>query len=58
MTKELKELIRRSRTVKMSRQEREQQRQSFAYGNAHIENRHVTKQMIAREAAKLKLKHG
>ena len=58
MTKALDALVRMAKSVKMSPREREAQRQSFAYGNAHIENRRITRQTVAKEAAKLKVKHG
>lgn len=32
--------------------EKEVQRQSFAYGNAHVENDHVTRDMVAAAAEK------
>ena len=59
MTKELKALLKMAKTVKMTAAQRDIQRQSFAYGNARIENRLVTRRMVAEEAAKLKKsKHG
>ncbi|MCP4678565.1 MAG: hypothetical protein GY854_24250 [Deltaproteobacteria bacterium] len=57
MSKELKELIERAKTRAVSGQEREAQRRSFAYGNTHFENEHITRQMIDREAKKLALSH-
>ena len=57
MTRELQQLLHLAKNVKMTPQQREQQRQSFAYGNAHIENPRVTKQTVARQAAQLKKKN-
>jgi hypothetical protein len=57
MTKELQALVRMAKRAKMSPQEREAQRQSFAYGNANIENKHVTRKTVAKEAARLKVKY-
>ena len=42
----------------MSAEEKEAQRRSFAYGNTNIENPRVTKEMIDREAEKLKRERG
>lgn len=53
MTKEIRLLLRRARGATITAQEREQQRRSFAYGNARIENKHVTRRMIDEEAQKL-----
>jgi hypothetical protein len=47
-------LIERARSVKMTAQEWEDQRRSFAYGNAKIENERITRQMIDQEAEALK----
>ncbi len=53
MDARLQKLIDASRNVQMSPEEREAQRQSFAYGNAHIENDLVTRDMVAAAADKL-----
>ncbi len=37
----------------MSGAEKEAQRRSFAYGNAHIENDRVTREMVDRAAEKI-----
>lgn len=50
---DLDELISRARGVKMTSKERETQRRSFAYGNSKIENGHVTRDSINREAERL-----
>ena len=47
MTKELEELIERSRKIEMTPEQETRQRQSFAYGNTHIENDMITREMIA-----------
>jgi hypothetical protein len=55
MSKHLKELLEAARKAPpMSDVEKEAQRQSFAYGNAHIENERVTREMVANAAARLK----
>ena len=53
MSRELEYLIERARNVKMSPQEKEEQRRSFAYGNTSIENPRITREMIDQEAEKL-----
>ncbi len=57
MSRQLQQLLKRARVVKMTARQREAQRRSFAYGNANIENPRVTKQTVAREAVRLK-RHG
>jgi len=56
MTKELKKLLTTARNVEMSKADREAQRQSFAYGNAKIENSLVTRRMVAQQAATVQAK--
>jgi hypothetical protein len=46
MTQRLQQLIEKAKSVRMSDADREAQRRSFAYGNAHIENERVTKKMV------------
>jgi len=53
MTERLQKLIDAARERPMSNSEREDQRRSFAYGNAHIENERVTKEMIAEAAERI-----
>jgi hypothetical protein len=43
---ELKILLEKAKRITMSPGEREEQRRSFAYGNANIENEAVTKDVI------------
>jgi hypothetical protein len=56
MSEDLEELIEMSRRVNLSPTQKEEQRRSFAYGNANIENERVTREMIARAAEDLKAK--
>jgi hypothetical protein len=51
---ELDRLIELARHVKMSASDNEAQRRSFAFGNAAFENPRITKEMVEREAEKLK----
>ena len=53
MTQSLAELIERARNIRMSPQELEAQRQSFAYGNAKIENNDITREIVAQAAQDL-----
>jgi hypothetical protein len=47
MTKDLQELIERTRKIEMTPEQIGEQRRSFAYGNTHIENERITRQMVA-----------
>lgn len=53
MSEHLQKLIDASRGKTMSDAEKEAQRRSFAYGNAHIENDRVTREMVDQAAVKL-----
>ena len=46
----LTQLLEIAKKVQMSKQQEEQQRRSFAYGNTKIENRDMTRQAIERAA--------
>lgn len=54
MTNALRQLLEKARAIKMSSEEREEQRQSFAYGNTHIENPDITKDTVREQAKTLK----
>jgi hypothetical protein len=47
MTKDLEQLIERARGIEMTPDQLREQRRSFAYGNTHIENDRITREMIA-----------
>lgn len=47
-------LLERARNVRMTSQQKEEQRQSFAYGNTNIENSRITRETVQREAKLLK----
>ncbi|MEW6437343.1 MAG: hypothetical protein AB1508_09290 [Pseudomonadota bacterium] len=49
----LEELIEKARKIEMTEEDRREQRLSFAYGNTHIENSLITREMIARADAKV-----
>ncbi len=52
----LNELLEKARKFKMSRDEKEEQRRGFAFGNANISNPHITRKDVDREADTLKPK--
>ena len=53
MGRNLDVLINRARSVRMSSVQREEQRRSFAYGTAKIENDKVTRETVNRAAEAL-----
>ena len=54
MSEKLKELLDRTKAVKLSPEEKEEQRRSFAFGNTNIENSLITRETVDREAEELK----
>lgn len=50
MTDELERLLEAAKSRQLTAAEQEEQRRSFAYGNANIENDRVTREMIDHEA--------
>jgi hypothetical protein len=54
MTDELDRLIALAKSVQMTPDQQEEQRRSFAYGNAGFENELITKKMVDEQAEKLK----
>lgn len=56
--RDLAALIERARSIEMTPAEREEQRRSFAYGNANIENPAVTRDVIDKAAAALSKESG
>lgn len=53
MSDDLQKLIDASRGKPMTEAQKEAQRRSFAYGNAHIENTRVTREMVDAAAEKI-----
>lgn len=49
----LQNLLEAAKQIVLTPQEKEQQRRSFAYGNAVIENPRITREMIDRAADEL-----
>lgn len=46
MTRELEKLVEKSREITMTPEQEAEQRRSFAYGNTHIENERITRELI------------
>ena len=55
MTKELEELVERARKIEMTPDQVAAQRKSFAYGNTHIENDRITREMVDEADRKIEL---
>mgnify|MGYP005814249385 CR=1 FL=1 len=49
----LEELIEKAQRVRMTEQELRAQRLSFVYGNTHIENERITREMVAKADEKV-----
>ena len=47
MPEYLQALLEKARRIQMSDEQRRQQRISFVYGNTHIENSDITREMVA-----------
>jgi hypothetical protein len=54
MTREMKQLLEAASKVVMSEDDKEEQRRSFAYGSAKIENDDVTRDMVDKAAERLR----
>ncbi|WP_299395469.1 hypothetical protein [Pelagibius sp.] len=54
MTNDLEKLLKAAKKVTTSKADAEEQRRSFAYGNAKIENDHVTRDIVNKQAEKLR----
>jgi hypothetical protein len=54
MPDDLKKLMEAAKKVATTKADAEEQRRSFAYGNAKIENEFVTRELVDKEADKLK----
>ena len=53
MTDGLKKLLEAATTAKPTPEQQERQRRSFVYGNTHLENEMITREMVDREAERL-----
>ena len=54
MGEQLEKLLEAAKRIQMTGQQREEQRRSFAYGNAGLENDLITREMVDEQAEKLK----
>lgn len=48
------QLLEKARNTKMTDEQREAQRQSFAYGNTHFENEQITRETVKRASEHMK----
>ncbi len=46
MSQSIQELVTRAQKLEMTPYERREQRRSFVYGNTHIENERITREMV------------
>jgi hypothetical protein len=53
MSEELEKLLAAAKRRPFGLTEKEEQRRSFAYGNTHIENDRITREMVNQQAALL-----
>ena len=53
MTKDLQELVDLTRKIEMTPDQLREHRRSFVYGNTHIENDRITREMVADLDARL-----
>jgi len=58
MTERLSKRLEDAKRYEMSSNEKEEQRRSFAYGNAHLENEDVTRETVDKAAEKLDAESG
>ncbi len=58
MTEALEALIAKARKVTMTEEQLREQRLSFVYGNTHIENARITREMVAAADAKVMAEEG
>jgi len=54
MSPDTQKLIERARLLHFTTAQKEEHRRSFAYGNTHIENSRITRELIDREAENLR----
>lgn len=57
MKDKLEELVIRARKIVMNETQLREQRRSFAYGNTHIENERITKEMVAEADRKIEMRN-
>jgi hypothetical protein len=53
MTEDLKDLVAPARQIEMTPAQLREQRRSFVYGNTHIENERITRELVAEVDQKL-----
>lgn len=50
MSHNISRLIEMAKAVRVTEADREEQRRAFAYGNTALENEHITREMVDRQA--------
>ncbi len=58
MAEKLMALLDRLKSTRMTREQKEEQRRSFAYGNSKIENDRITRRTIDSEAEAMAVEDG
>ena len=58
LSNHLEKLLRAARSVRMNSDQKEEQRRSFAFGNAGLENELITREMVDEQAERLKKEDG
>jgi hypothetical protein len=56
MPNSLSRLIEMAKAVRVTKEQREEQRRSLVYGNTAFENEHITRDMVDRQAEELRTK--
>jgi hypothetical protein len=56
MPNSLSRLIEMAKAVRVTEEQREEQRRSLVYGNTAFENDHITRDMVDRQAEKQRIK--
>ena len=56
MPNSLSRLIEMAKAVRVTEEQREEQRRSFVYGNTAVENERITREMVDRQAEELRNK--
>ena len=57
MSRELEELVEKARSIEMTPEQLREQRRGFVYGNTHIENELITRELVAQVDEELSCRH-
>lgn len=58
MQKDLEELVEKARKIGMTPSQEREQRRSFVYGNTHIENARITRELVDEVDAEIEAERG